>query len=108
MEHKKGVKFQRKCLTSTRKIVQFEVFGVVTPCNVVVEYQRFNGSCCFHLHPENKTSASYHNTTRRHNPEELDLNFHRRENLKSRIRKRVDFSDLFKIKVTEFKQDKIK
>jgi len=27
----------------------------------------------------------YHNPTRRHNPEELDLNLHRRENLKSHI-----------------------
>jgi len=26
------------------------------------------------------------NTTRRHNPQDSDLNFHRRENLKSRIR----------------------
>jgi len=31
-----------------------------------------------------ETLVSYHNTTRRHNPEELDLNLHRRENLKSR------------------------
>jgi hypothetical protein len=29
--------------------------------------------------------VSYRNTTRRHNPEDLDLNLHRRENLKSRI-----------------------
>jgi hypothetical protein len=28
--------------------------------------------------------VSYHNTTRYHNAEELDLNFHRRENFKSR------------------------
>jgi hypothetical protein len=29
--------------------------------------------------------VSYHNTTRRHNPEDLDLNLHRSENLKHRI-----------------------
>jgi hypothetical protein len=29
--------------------------------------------------------VSYQNTTRRHNPEDLDLNLHRRENLKSLI-----------------------
>jgi hypothetical protein len=29
--------------------------------------------------------VSYHNTARRHNPEDLDLNLHRLENLKSRI-----------------------
>jgi len=32
-----------------------------------------------------ETMVSYHNTTRRHNPDDLDLNLHRRENLKSRI-----------------------
>jgi hypothetical protein len=30
-----------------------------------------------------ETLVSYHNITRRHNPEELDLDFHRRENVKS-------------------------
>jgi hypothetical protein len=29
-----------------------------------------------------ETSVSYHNTTRRHNPEDLDLKHHRRESLK--------------------------
>jgi hypothetical protein len=31
-----------------------------------------------------ETSVSYHNTTRRHNPEDFDLKYHRRENLKIR------------------------
>jgi hypothetical protein len=31
-----------------------------------------------------ETFVSYRNTTRRHNPEYLDLNLHRRENLTSR------------------------
>jgi hypothetical protein len=31
-----------------------------------------------------ETSVSYHNTTRRHNPEDLDLNLHCREDLKTR------------------------
>jgi len=30
-----------------------------------------------------ETLVSYHKTTGRHNPEDLDLNPHRRENLKS-------------------------
>jgi hypothetical protein len=30
-----------------------------------------------------ETLAFYHNTTRRHNPRDLELNFIRRENLKS-------------------------
>jgi hypothetical protein len=29
-----------------------------------------------------ETSVYYHNTTRRHNPEDIDFNFHRGENLK--------------------------
>jgi hypothetical protein len=30
--------------------IHAEVFWVETPCSVVVGYQRFGGSCCFHLH----------------------------------------------------------
>jgi len=29
--------------------IQFAVLWVVTPCSVAVVYQRFGGSCCFHL-----------------------------------------------------------
>jgi len=43
----------------------------VTPCSVVVGYQRFRGPCCLHLRGE--TSASYHNTTWLHNAEHLDI-----------------------------------
>jgi hypothetical protein len=32
-----------------------------------------------------ETLVSYRNTTQRHNPDELDLNLHLRENIKSRI-----------------------
>jgi len=32
-----------------------------------------------------ETAVSYHKITRCHNPEDLDLNLHRRENLKFRI-----------------------
>jgi len=30
--------------------IQVEVFWVVTPCSVVVGYQRFGEPCCLHLH----------------------------------------------------------
>jgi len=33
-----------------------------------------------------ETLVSYHNTTLRHSPEDLDMNLHRRENLKSRFK----------------------
>jgi hypothetical protein len=32
-----------------------------------------------------ETLVSYHNTTQRHNPQDLDLKHHGRENLKTRI-----------------------
>jgi len=73
--------------------IQGVVFWVLTPCSDVVGYQYFRKARCLHLQGEvnmeeersSETSVYYHNTTGRHNPEELDLNLHRRENLKSRI-----------------------
>jgi hypothetical protein len=38
-----------------------------------------------------ETLVSYHNTTRRHNPEDLDLKHHRRESLKTFITNRNSF-----------------
>jgi hypothetical protein len=35
--------------------------------------------------PSSETLVSRHNTTRRHNPEDLGLNLHRRENLESQF-----------------------
>jgi hypothetical protein len=71
---------------------QVEVFWiVVTPCGVVVGYQCFGGPCFLHLQGEVKKEAawtsetlSYHNSTWCHNnPEELNLNLHKCENLRS-------------------------
>jgi hypothetical protein len=102
--------------------IQVKFFCVVTPCSVVVGFQRFGGHCCGHLHGEvgflvhrpckllplrriswceiwsfhgggnpssgllwynftlkmeaarfPETLPSYRNTTRRHNPEDLNL-----------------------------------
>jgi hypothetical protein len=49
--------------------IQVEVFWVLTPCVVMVGYQRFRGPCCLHLQGQ-EILASYHNTTWRHNPED--------------------------------------
>jgi hypothetical protein len=29
--------------------IEFVFFLIIAPCSVVVEYQRFGGSCCLHL-----------------------------------------------------------
>jgi hypothetical protein len=53
--------------------IQDKVFWFVTPCSIVVGYQSFGGPCCFHLEGEPESLVSYRNTTRRQNPEDLDL-----------------------------------
>jgi hypothetical protein len=78
-----------------KKYTYIKHLRVETPCRVAVGNQRFAGPYC--LLGEELTSGlvkmaaarssealiPYHNTTRRHNPEDLDLNLYLRENLKS-------------------------
>jgi len=66
--------FLAKFEVFTEVKIRVEVFWVLTPCNVAVGYQRFGGACCLHLQGEVFTLVSYRNTTRRQNPEYLDLN----------------------------------
>jgi len=72
-------------------IVQVKVFWVVTLCSGAIHYQCFRAPCCQHLQDEvkmkaarcSKTVVSHCNTRYCHNPEDLNLNFHHCENLKS-------------------------
>jgi len=66
-------------------------FWVMMPCSVVVGYHCFKGSSYIHLYFTlnmetawtSETAVPYHNVTHCHNPEELNLNLHHHENLKS-------------------------
>jgi hypothetical protein len=44
-----------------------------------------------------ETSVSYHNTTLRHEPEDLDLNLYGRENLRSVLSDKSDQSETFQL-----------
>jgi hypothetical protein len=60
-----------------------EVFWVVTLCIVVVGYECFIFRVKMKAARRSYTLVCYQNTTRRHNPEDLDLKHHRREGLKT-------------------------
>jgi hypothetical protein len=75
-----------KIVPNTKNIFQIEVFWVVTPCNVLIRYQRFRGPCCLHLQGEVKHLYPTATLTRRHNPEDLDLKHHSRERINIRIK----------------------
>jgi len=69
-----------------------EVFRIVIPCSVVVGYESFGAPCCLYQHRWYPTTTLYgvttlkmeaawisetfvsYNTTRRHDPENIDLN----------------------------------
>jgi hypothetical protein len=71
--------------------VKVEVFWAAMPCSVVAGNQRFRDPCCLTLpwrwrqHRNPKHWCPSNNTMRRHNPEDLDLNLHLRENFKSHL-----------------------
>jgi hypothetical protein len=75
----------------TKKNSKMAVFWVA-PCGLVEVYQRFRGPCClYHQSDEaartSETSVNFYQTTRRYNPEDSHLRTHRREKLKSYLKK---------------------
>jgi hypothetical protein len=63
--------------------IQIEVLWVATLYSVAVGYQRFGGLVASIFRVKMEAERSYHNTTRRHNAEDLHLNLHCRENVRS-------------------------
>jgi hypothetical protein len=84
--------------TENIKQLQVEVFWVVMPEDHVASTFRVKSLHVLEDHAKftlkneaassSETLVSYHNTRRRHSPEDLNLNLHRRENLKSRVKQR--------------------
>jgi len=62
-----GLGFSFEALTAV--MFQVEVFWLMTPCSVVGEEKMGTAWT-------SETLVSYHKTTRRHNQEDLDLNFY--------------------------------
>jgi len=61
---------RREVLMEVR--IPVEVLWLMTPCSVVVGYQRFGGPCCLHL----RRQRGPPNTIRCHNSEDLDFSIH--------------------------------
>jgi hypothetical protein len=51
---------------SPRMKIHVEVFWIVTPCGIVVGYQRFGGPCCLHLQGEMKAPKRWYPSTTLH------------------------------------------
>jgi hypothetical protein len=61
-------------------VIHTVVFWVVTTCSHMGGgYHRFGGTCCLHMQ---KTEIAGSSATQRHFPEDRNLRFYRRENLK--------------------------
>jgi hypothetical protein len=84
-EGRSGSGDDRKNSCPRRKSNPARPASVVTPRNDVVGYKRFGEACCLHVQGNCTLDiASYHVTNRRQNPEDRDLNLHRRETFKIR------------------------
>jgi hypothetical protein len=75
-----------------KTVFQVEVFWIVTPCSVVVGYQRFRGSCCLHLHFTPKMEAAWTSET---NPPIFVLPLGEKQSFTSTATDRTNYISIF-------------